>query len=167
VANEVKIKISADATGTKPVISGVADSLDDVETASDKAGNALRDVDRELATMDRRVIASRLELKRLAHEFANVDDEASRIDISKAMKKVSRDISEATKAQKALKFSDLIPSDPDPASTSKFAAGLMKMSTAAGTKVGPILGSSIGIAAAPMLATTLAGASSAGSGWAG
>lgn len=156
MANEVKIRVTAENAST-PVIKGVQEGLEGVETAADKAGNGLRNVDRELEIMDKRVVSSRMELKRLAHEFANVDDEASRIDISKAMAKVQRDISRATRAQRALKFSDLIPSEPDSDSASRFASSLMKMSTAAGTKVGPILGSSIGIAAAPMLATAIAG----------
>lgn len=157
MANEVKIKVSAE-NATKAPLAEVEESFEDVETASDKAGNSLRDVDRELGLLDKQVSKSRLELKRLAHEFANVDDEAQKIDISKAMNKLQKEIAQATKAQKALKFSDFVPDEPDPPSITKFASGLAKMSTAAGTKVGPILGSSIGIAAAPMLASTIAGA---------
>src|SRR5689334_11672640 len=154
MATEVKIKIGADASGAHAPIQGVKDDLEGVETASDKVGNALRDVDKELSGLDRQVTASRLELKRLAHEFANIDDEVNKIDISKAMDRVQADIARSVKVQKALKFSDLIPDKPDPPAISKFTTALNGIATKAAASVGPILGSSIGIAAAPMLAST-------------
>lgn len=157
MANEVKIKITADASGTVAPIESVKEGLEDVETAADKAGNGLKEVDHELSMLDRQITASRMELKRLAHEFANVDDEVQKIDISKAMDRISKDIARNTKAQKAMKWSDIIPSEPDPPSISKFSKALGSIASVAGANVGPILGSSIGIAAAPMLATTIAG----------
>jgi hypothetical protein len=157
VANEVKIKVIADASGTKAPLESVKDGLEDVETASDKAGNGLRDVDTQLANLDRQVLASRMELKRLAHEFGNIDDEVNRIDISSAMDRVRADIARSLKVKDALKWSDIVPDEPDPPAIGKFAAGLAKMSTVAGAQVGPILGSSIGLAAAPMIASTIAG----------
>lgn len=170
MATEVKIKVTADTSSTKAPIEGLKNSFEDVETASDKAGNALKDVDRELGNLDKRVTASRMELKRLAHEFANVDDEAQKIDISKAMAKIQRDITQATRARKALTFeiepkvehplklADLMPQQADTKSTGKLAGMLTDVAVKAGTKVGPILGSSIGLAAAPMAASTIAGA---------
>lgn len=156
MSNEVKILITA-KDASKPVLAGVADGLEDVETASDKAGNGLKGIDRQLSNLDRQVLASRLELKRLAHEFSNVDDEAQKIDISSAMDRVQKDIARSLKVKDALKFSDLIPSEPDGPAIGKFTAGLGKISSLAAANVGPMLGSSIGIAAAPLLASTLAG----------
>lgn len=156
MASEVKIKITADGAAAIPVIAGAAGALDDVETAADKAGNELRDVDAELGQLAKSVTASRVELKRLAHEFANVSDEAQKIDIEKAMRKVQKDISQATRAQKALKFSDLLPDTPDAGDVGRFAGSLGKTLAAAGANVGPVLGTSVGVAAAPFVASVMA-----------
>lgn len=156
MATEVKIKVTAEDASQR-VLAGVENGLEDVETASDKAGNGLKDIDRQLSKLDAQVMASRLELKRLAYEFSNVDDEASKIDISKTMQRVQREITQSVKAQKALKFSGLLPDEPDPPAIGKFTRLLGMVSSGAAANVGPVLGSSIGLAAAPLLASTLAG----------
>jgi hypothetical protein len=176
VANEVKIVVTAE-NHAKAGLSAVKSDLAEVEKsalkASDKIttfGDRSKSVNRDLASLDKSIAESKRSLSALASAFASTDDAAQKIDIKKAMDKIQRDITAASKAKK-IRLSDLMDLEPDPAAGKNFVAKLGssivsqggQLSGALGGSVGPVIGAAIGIAAAPHLAGALAGGIAAGS----
>jgi len=174
--NEIVIRVKAEneTQGFKETKA----ELHDVETASDKAGNALTkmgrsssDLKADLAKLDTAIMTSKAALGQLAHALANTDDAAQRIDIRKAMSKIQSDLSASQKAHK-IKLSEMLDLTPDPKVAIGFMAklgdGLMTagkpIAAAAGNQVGLIVGASAGAVAGPVLIQALGSALSGGIG---
>ena len=174
--NEIVIKVKAEEdTGG---FTETKEQLHDVETASDKAGNAMTrmgrssaDLKSDLARLDTSIATSKAALGQLAHALANTDDAAQRIDIRKAMARIQSDLSASQKAHK-IKLSEMLDLTPDP----KIAIGFMSklggmlqtagapIATAAGNHVGLIIGGAAGAVAGPVLIQALGAALSGGIG---
>lgn len=174
--NEIVIKVKAEEdTGG---FTETKERLHDVETASDKAGNAMTrmgrssaDLKSDLARLDTSIATSKAALGQLAHALANTDDAAQRIDIRKAMARIQSDLSASQKAHK-IKLSEMLDLTPDP----KIAIGFMSklggmlqtagapIATAAGNHVGLIIGGAAGAVAGPVLIQALGAALSGGIG---
>lgn len=141
------------------------------ETASDKAndlGDEAKGAASDLAKLDREIKQASGELLILARAFAQADNAADRMDLSKSVRKAENDIRRLSKNKGIIKA--LMP-DPEPAVKSfisKLGAGLASsggsLATAAGGSVGPVVGGAIGAAAAPVLVSALGSALSAGAG---
>lgn len=176
MADEVKIKVTVEDR-SKPGLSSVKDGLGGVETAADKAGSKVSDFDRrskelgkDLASLDRSIATSKASLSMLASALADTDDAAQRLDIKKAMSKVQSDLAATSKAKK-IKLAEMLDLDPGPAAKSfmsnlggKLSGLASSLSSSISNPVGLALGTGIALAAAPGLASTLAGAVSAGGG---
>lgn len=177
MGSEVKVKVTVE-DDSAPALKGVKANIHDVETASDKAGNAVseftrksQDLERQMKLLDKSIAASKESLSGLHTQFAEANTEAEKIDISKAIRKMESDLADAVKSRK-FKLTELLDLEPEP----KVAHGFMQkfgglLSTAgkgaaelAGNKVGMTIGAAAGVAAAPILIGTISTALSAQSG---
>jgi hypothetical protein len=142
---------------------------DDLGDESEKAA-------RRLGKLDREIGLTVAELKVLARSFADTDDAAERLDISKGIRKAENDLRRLNKSKSIL--STILP-DPKPEEAQGWAKKLMgslggALATAgsgvgelAGNHVGLTIGAAAGAAAAPVLASTLASVLSSGIGLVG
>jgi hypothetical protein len=164
MSNDVHIKITAD----KPDGTGIKDVNDDLDDLKKKSkdtipvidgltksigstGKEMTATDRQLASLNDSIAISKDKLEGLARSFADTNDSAQKIDISKAMTKVQSDISAATKAKKIIV--DAEPKIPpgalrgltsDLTSTVKQAVAMWKPLVATGVAaIAPLLGSAI------------------------
>jgi len=127
---------------------------------SDKTG-------RQVGKLSAEIELAKRELESLARSFADTDDAAERLDISKGIRKGENDIRRLTKSKSLLE--DLLP-DPNPADTRKWTQKLgdqIKSGLEAFKGSLPLLGTGLGAALAPGLAVTLASAVTGGVGLGG
>lgn len=180
MASEVKIKVTVD-DDSKAGIASVKSGMHDVETASDKAGNALTAVKNrgnelraDLVKLDDGLKKNKQALSMLTSALANTDDAMQRLDISKAISKIESDMAAATKAKK-FKLSELMDLEPDRESATSFMSkfgGLLSTAgngaaSLAGNHVGMTIGAAAGAAAAPILISVIGTALSAQAGASG
>lgn len=147
-------------------------STDKFSTSSDKAGseatklaNSAEGASRSIGKLDGEIRKAEAELDRLARSFAETDDAAARLDVSKSIRKVENEIRRLTKSKNLIK----VPVEPDARGfMAKLGAGIGSaggsIATSAGSAVGPVVGGAIAAAAAPVLISALGSAVSAGAG---
>lgn len=163
-------------------LDNVGDSADDASKSTDKLAKstvgaadgaeklgkkATENADR-IGKLNREIGLADAELKTLAKSFADTDDAAERLDLSKAVRALENDLRRLNKNKGLLE--GILP-DPAPAAKdfmSKLGAGIAEGSAGiaakAGTSVGPVVGAAIGAAAAPIVVSALSSALSAGAG---
>jgi hypothetical protein len=173
-----------------PAVKGFAKGIKDAGDAADKAGastkkfgegteKAGRGADelgdqadgaaKSIAKLDREIALANAELQVLAKSFADTDDAAQRLDLSKAIRKAENDIRRLTKSRGLIKIDVPVEIEPDmPGFFKKLSMGIGSaggsVASAAGGSVGPVVGGAIGVAAAPVLVSSMASALSAGAG---
>lgn len=137
------------------------------ERAADGLGDEVDDAARSLGKLDREIALASAELKVLAKSFADTDDAAERLDISKAIRRGENDIRRMTKSKSLLKV-EIEPKVDAPSFGKKLAgqlaAGGGSIADLAGGAVGPTIGLAIGAAAGPVIISAAASAISAGAG---
>ncbi len=164
-------------------IDNVADAADDASKSTeefgkssviagdetDKFGKKANDNAGRVSKLKAEISLAERELHSLAKSFADTDDAAERIDLSRAIRKAEGDIRRLNKNKGIIEA--ILPDDPGPAAKSfmtKLGAGLVaqsgELSAVMGGSVGPTIGAAAGVAAAPVLVGTLASALSAGAG---
>lgn len=161
-----KIGTAADAATKKTKGLGAASEKtdDQVEDLGDSSSQAARKIEK----LDHEIDKVNQDLVLLAAQFADADDAAARLDISKGIRKSQNELRRLGTSKGILE--KLLP-DPDPAVrsfTTKLIGGLASagagIATKAGASLGPTIGIAVGAAAAPVLISALAGAMSAGTG---
>lgn len=161
-----KVGTAADAATKKTKGLGAASEKtdDQVEDLGDSSSEAAR----KIGKLDREIDKVNQDLVLLAAQFADADDAASRLDISKGIRKSQNELRRLSTSKGIL---DKLLPDPEPAVRSfatKMAAGLASagagIATKAGASIGPTIGIAIGAAAAPVLVSALGAALSAGAG---
>lgn len=161
-----RVGTAADAATKKTKGLGAASEKtdDQVEDLGDSSSEAAR----KISKLDHEIDKVNQDLVLLAAQFADADDAAARLDISKGIRKSQAELRRLSTSKGIL---DKILPDPQPAARSfltKLGAGLAEagtgIATKAGASMGPTIGIAIGAAAAPVLVSTLAGALSAGAG---
>lgn len=142
MSNEIKIKISSEAntSGMKQAKA----ALHDVETASDKAGNAIAALDRKISGLDGKKVKVELDMPKGVPSITGGDQ--------KVKVKVGVEADESAGPSFMSKFAD----------TAGKAAG--PVSKLLGSRVGITLGASAAAAAAPVLAAGLGSLLSSGAG---
>jgi hypothetical protein len=144
-----------------------SDDADKAGRAADDLGDEVDGAARSLGKLDREIALASAELKVLAKSFADTDDAADRLDISRAIRRGENDIRRLNKSKSLLKV-DVEPRIDAQSFGKKLAAGLSagggSIASAAGGAVGPTIGGAIALAAAPVLISALGSALSAGAG---
>lgn len=165
MANDVHIQITAD----KPNTTGIKDTNRELGGLKDKAkettpvidgltksiGNSGKEftaTQRQLKSLDDSIAISKDKLESLARSFADTNDSAQKIDISKAMAKVQKDINDATKSKKLI-----IETEPK-IDKNKFIGSLSSLGDVAGSHLGITLGGAAAVALLPVLAGAAAAA---------
>lgn len=161
-----KVGTAADAASKKTKGLGAASEKtdDQVEDLGDSSSEAAR----KISKLDHEIDKVNQDLVLLAAQFADADDAAARLDISKGIRKSQNDLRRLSTSKGILE--KILP-DPEPAVRSfatKLAGGLASagagIATKAGASIGPTIGLAIGGAAAPVLVSALGAALSAGAG---
>lgn len=147
---------------------GVADAADDAAKSTDKLSKSAKVNADRIGKLDREIGLAENELRSLARAFADTDDAAERLDLSKAVRRLENDLRRLGKNKGIL--AGILP-DPEPDGrgfgrklVGAIAEGGASIATKAGASVGPVVGGAIGAAAAPVLVSTLGSALSAGIG---
>lgn len=134
---------------------------------ADHMGDSVDGATRSIGKLDREIALASAELRVLARSFADTDDAAQRLDISRAIRKGENDIRRLNKS-KSLLTVDIEPRVDAQSFGKKLAAGLSSaggsIATSAGGAVGPVVGGAIAAAAAPVLIAGIGSALSAGAG---
>jgi len=163
------VATAADKAGTKAEAFGRK-----AKDADDKAGalgGSANSTGRALDKLAGEIKTAEHELGRLGRAFANADDAAERLDISKSIRRVQNDIRRLTMAQKLVTIPE--PSEEDGRSWGKKFVGALSagvkasgdaIATAVGSKPGITIGLALGAAAAPVLVSALGSAVTAGVG---
>lgn len=137
------------------------------ERAADSLGDEVDQTARSIGKLDREIALASAELRVLAKSFADTDNAAERLDISKAIRRGENDIRRLTKSQSLLKVR--VDPEVDRQSFGKKLAGMLSgagndIAGTVGKAVGPTIGIAIGAAAAPVILSAAASAISAGAG---
>jgi methyl-accepting chemotaxis protein len=140
------------------------------ERAADGLGDEVDQAARSIGKLDREIALASAELRVLAKSFADTDDAAERLDISKAIRRGENDIRRLSKSKSLLKVK--VDPEVDRQSFGKKLAGMLSgaggdIAGVVGKAVGPTIGIAIGAAAAPVILSSVASAISAGAGAAG
>jgi hypothetical protein len=161
-----KVGTAADAAAKKTDKMGKASVA--AERSSDMLGDTAGGTARKIEKLDTAIGKVNQDLVLLAGQLADADDAAGRMDISRGIRKAQADLQRMTKSKGILQT--LLP-DPKPAALSfmaklggSLAASGASIATKAGAHVGPVVGGAIGIAAAPVLVSSMSAALSAGAG---
>lgn len=179
------------AQGTRSAarnLDDVADAADDAARSTEKLGRSSDDAAGEVGQLGRGANDARRHVERLddqigtvnqslvllAGQFAEAEDAASRLDISKGIRKAEAELRRLNKSRGIL--AGLIPDEPEPQQTQSFgrklvsgiAAGVASapasLATAAGNKVGLVVAAAAGAVAGPVLLSTMGSALAAGAG---
>ena len=176
MTNDVHIKITADKADTTGIRQADQDvtklkrsakeaspAVDELIRSAGNAGKGFSDTDKHLTGLNDSIAISKDKLESLAHSFAQTDDAAQKIDIKKAMDRVQRDISSATKAKKLI-----IEAEPhaEPSKLRAFGDNIANAARQAASSMPTILGAGIA-AAAPLVGSAMAGAIIGGAGLGG
>lgn len=161
-----KLGRAAESADKKTI--GLGKATEKASQETDKLGHNLEDTKGRVSGLDREIASITRELAGLSASFADANNGAERLDISKAIRRTENDLRRVTKNRNFLK--DLLP-DPEPEAkswASRTASSLgesLSQSLAAAPKLA-MAGAVIGIAMAPTLGATVAGAilGAAGSG---
>jgi ABC-type transporter Mla subunit MlaD len=139
---------------------GLGKSSEKTSKQTDKLGHSLSDTKSRIAGLDKDIEGIQRELAGLSASFADTNDAASRLDISKAIRKSENDLRRVTKNRSIL--SDLLP-DPEPEVKrwgSKFSSALndsvigdLSSSSLLGTA-----GAVLGVTLAPMIGGVISAA---------
>lgn len=146
----------------------VGEAAEDAAKSTDKLGKAAKENADRVGKLDREAKLLERELHSLARAFADTDDAAQRMDLSKAIRKMEADLKRVSKQKGVLE--KLLP-DPGPAAKSfiaklggSLAGSATRIATSAGGAVGPVVGGAIAAAAAPVLVSALGSALAGGAG---
>lgn len=149
----------------------LGDESDHAEDQVGKLGKSARTAAEHIEHLDREIESVERELKQLAVSFAEADAAADRLDLSKAIRRTESDLKKLNKSKGLV--SQLLPSQSESDAAGKsfakrLAGGIMAgvdgISTTLGGSVGPTIGGAIGLAAAPVLLSSLGSALAAGTG---
>ncbi|MEU7904106.1 hypothetical protein [Actinoplanes sp. NPDC049118] len=152
---------------TKSGTDSAARNLDKYGKAADESAKRVEKLNRESDLLER-------EMESLARAFADTEDAAERADLSKGIRALEADLRKISKSKGILE--GIIPEEPDEDTSKGFGrklisnigAGItdagMSVATKAGASVGPVVGGAIAAAAAPLIASSLAGAIIGGAG---
>lgn len=151
--NEDIDKLKTKAKETIPVIDGMTKSIGD-------SGKGLTETDKRLGKLNDSIAISKDKLTSLAHSFAQTNDAAQKIDISKSMTKVQKDINDATKAKKIIM--DIAP-DIKPQSLERVTSEITGSVEKAGATMPEILGGAA-VVAAPLIGGLISAAIIGGAG---
>lgn len=161
-----KTKAGTDAAARN--LGDVGDAADDAAKKTDKLGKSATANAARIDKLDREAGLLERELHSLARAFADTDDAAERMDLSKAIRKMEADLRKVNKQKGVLE--GILP-DPEPAAKgfmSKLGGSLAgqasSLAATAGGSVGPVVGAAIGVAAAPTLVSALSSALAGGAG---
>ena len=134
---------------------------------ADRMGDQLDGTARSMSKLDREIALTSAELRVLAKSFADTDDAAERLDISKGIRKGENDLRRLNKAKSLIKV-DVEPRIDSGSFAKKMIASINAgggaIASAASSSVGPTIGIAIGAAAAPVLVSTVASVLSSGAG---
>lgn len=125
----------------------------------DKLGRTAEDTKRQVGTLDKEIVKHQENLKGLAKAYAETDDKATRLDLSKAMRSSEAEIKKLSKSKSILEA--MLPSEAEAAQVGKSLGqriynGLDSMLGDTGPMVPALAG--MAVAAAPFLAATISGA---------
>lgn len=138
---------------------------------ADKLGDSAGDAGNDVGKLGAEIADAERELERLARAFRDADNAAGRLDISKAIRKGQAEIRRLNTARTILQ--NIVPNDQDTDRVGKsfmrklggaLSSGADVVATVAGNKVGLTVGAAIGVAAAPVLLSSIGSAISAGAG---
>lgn len=145
----------ADKAGRKA--KGFGESSEVAAKGADKLGDQASGTARDLEKLDHEISKTSAELVILAHEFANADDAAKKMDISKSIRKAQNDLRRNTNAKGILE--SILP-DPSPAEVTKWTTALKSKIADGLADVGPLKGgiAVLGAALAPTIGAAISGA---------
>lgn len=135
---------------------GFGESSEVAAKGADKLGDQSSGTARDLEKLDREIAKTTAELVVLAHEFANADDAASKMDLSKSIRKSQNDLRRSTNSKGILEAVL-----PDPAPFAMKWTTELKSKVADGlADVGPLKGgiAVLGAALAPTIGAAISGA---------
>lgn len=159
--------VGDDAEKADRKVRGFGKSTTTASKEADQLGDQLDGTARSMGKLDREIALASAELRVLAKSFADTDDAAERLDISKGIRKGENDLRRLNKAKSLIKI-DVEPNVDSAGFAKKLMAGISgaggSIASAASGSVGPVVGGAIGAAAAPVLVSAMASALSAGAG---